>query len=357
MSAVTQSQITQYKSQCKELLLQGLNAHRVSLIVGCSPISVKKWFPELAVKNSKKTLTEEQQKQIIELRKQHKSYVEIGLLLNIPRDKVCRFCNKNPELKVTKEEHTSFGRLTKEEVIKRLADKNYEYISGYVDYNSIITLKCNICGTVFSKKADYIVRVNNTLSHCPHCNKLKKEQRHKASLERQEQQKIIRQQERQQKALEKQKRDEELNPIKNLLYLLKHIKECRYCGKKFISEGLNIYFCSDECKEQQKRQQQRQYEYNSRIKQQYKELDRIDDYIDKDISLDKVMKRDKGICYLCHNPVNINDYYTVKGTIVCGNSYPSIDHIQPISKGGKHIWNNVALAHRNCNSSKSNKII
>ena len=336
MSTVTQSQITQYKSQCKELLLQGLNAHRVSLIVGCSPISVKKWFPELAVKNSKKTLTQEQEEQIIELRKQHKSYVEIGLLLNIPRDKVCRFCNKNPELKITKEEHTSFGRLTKEEVIKRLADKNYEYISGYVDYNSIITLKCNICGTVFSKKADYIVRVNCNLSHCPHCKEIRRQE--------QEQQRIL----RQQKALEKQKREEELNPIKNLLYLLKHIKECRYCGKKFISEGLNIYYCSDECK----RQQKRQHNYNNSIRQRYKELDRLEDYIDKDISLDKVMKRDKGICYLCHNPVNINDYYTVNNTVICGDSYPSIDHIQPISKGGKHTWANVALTHRRCNTRK-----
>lgn len=34
----------------------------------------------------------------------------------------------------------------------------------------------------------------------------------------------------------------------------------------------------------------------------------------------------------------------------------SIEHIKPLSKGGKNEWENVALAHRDINSKKSNKL-
>ena len=32
-----------------------------------------------------------------------------------------------------------------------------------------------------------------------------------------------------------------------------------------------------------------------------------------------------------------------------------VDHLIPISKGGKHVWDNVAIAHRACNMKKGNK--
>ncbi len=48
--------------------------------------------------------------------------------------------------------------------------------------------------------------------------------------------------------------------------------------------------------------------------------------------------RDRGICYLC-------------GQIVPRNQL-SLDHIIPLSKGGTHEPDNVALAHFSCNSSK-----
>ena len=31
---------------------------------------------------------------------------------------------------------------------------------------------------------------------------------------------------------------------------------------------------------------------------------------------------------------------------------PSIDHLIPVSDGGAHTWDNVALAHRTCNSTR-----
>ncbi|WP_153301198.1 HNH endonuclease [Priestia flexa] len=72
--------------------------------------------------------------------------------------------------------------------------------------------------------------------------------------------------------------------------------------------------------------------------------------IDWDISIERLMKRDKGICYLCNESVDIkldpnHDYY------------PSIEHVIPVAKGGTHSWDNVKLAHRKCNYLKSDEVI
>lgn len=77
--------------------------------------------------------------------------------------------------------------------------------------------------------------------------------------------------------------------------------------------------------------------------------------VDNDIDLLKLYKRDHGQCKICGLMVNFDDY-KIKGVYkVCGNMYPSIDHIKPISKGGLHSWDNIQLAHRRCNSSKGNR--
>lgn len=53
--------------------------------------------------------------------------------------------------------------------------------------------------------------------------------------------------------------------------------------------------------------------------------------------------RDKGICGICNLAVKE------------GSTEQSIDHIIPLSRGGTHTWDNVQLAHINCNKSKGNK--
>ena len=59
---------------------------------------------------------------------------------------------------------------------------------------------------------------------------------------------------------------------------------------------------------------------------------------------------------ICGRPCDYEDY-TVDGDIfIAGNWYPSIDHVIPVSKGGRHSWDNVKLAHRLCNTVKSNKL-
>ncbi len=57
-------------------------------------------------------------------------------------------------------------------------------------------------------------------------------------------------------------------------------------------------------------------------------------------------KRDRWVCHLCNRKVPHK----------AGNMDPAgatVDHLIPISAGGSHTWDNVALAHRSCNMARN----
>lgn len=117
-------------------------------------------------------------------------------------------------------------------------------------------------------------------------------------------------------------------------------KECKYCGEKFKPLNARNVFCSDECNKK----------YNNRVKPiKRKRKLKENGKVDYSISLVKLIKRDKGICHLCHKKVNQKAHFN-------SDDYPSIDHVIPVSKGGTHTWDNVLLAHRGCNSKRSNEM-
>ncbi len=126
---------------------------------------------------------------------------------------------------------------------------------------------------------------------------------------------------------------------------------CKECGKEFVTtfgSRKQRVFCSHRCMQLWcQRKGTKNYEMRKR-----KAL------IDTDISLKALFKRDKGICYLCGKQADWDDCSTDKnGAFITGPNYPSIDHVFPISKGGKHSWNNVKLAHHRCNTLKRDKVL
>ena len=76
---------------------------------------------------------------------------------------------------------------------------------------------------------------------------------------------------------------------------------------------------------------------------------------DSDISLSKLFERDQGICYICGRECNWNDSRWEKGIFKVGKTYPTIEHLIPISKGGDDTWENIKLACLSCNSKKGAK--
>ena len=119
-----------------------------------------------------------------------------------------------------------------------------------------------------------------------------------------------------------------------------HNKKCKECSKWFSSTNNRLIFCSSVCGKKY-RNREKETLRRKRIKQNGK--------VDWKISIERLMKRDKNICYLCGDCVDIN-------LDPNHNYYPSIEHVIPVSKGGTHTWDNVKLAHRKCNYLKSNKV-
>lgn len=122
-------------------------------------------------------------------------------------------------------------------------------------------------------------------------------------------------------------------------------RECEECGALFYClDSENKVTCSSECSRRHGNRSK-----NNRIPKEQQ--------VDK-ITLKKLYKRDKGICYLCGGECDWNDWnVSKKGNSYPGDKYPTIEHVTPISKGGLDAWDNVRLAHWKCNLEKADGII
>lgn len=211
---------------------------------------------------------------------------------------------------------------------KILDGSGFSYVSGYTHCDGFATIRCNKCGTEFVRSCVSIRKGKNTT--CPKCKEKEKEER-KSEIDKKKREssnlsKIKAEIRKEKSARAKQQMQESK----------KRVAVCPECGKEFVTYNKKAITCSKQCsKKRQNRKPDRRLT-NENI-------------IDKDITLESLYKRDSGVCYLCGGKCNLEDYVVRDGTIICGDWYPSIEHIIPLSKGGKHAWKNVMLAHRKCN--------
>ncbi len=128
-------------------------------------------------------------------------------------------------------------------------------------------------------------------------------------------------------------------------------KICRKCKKEFVSKFAHLsgkpskilgFYCSDECKKSSLRAQEARNAHMRRGK--LKGGDFIDLY--------ELADKKNWICWICNSKISKDAKHERHNINLYG---PSIDHILPLSKGGKHIWENVELAHVLCNSLRGNK--
>jgi 5-methylcytosine-specific restriction endonuclease McrA len=68
----------------------------------------------------------------------------------------------------------------------------------------------------------------------------------------------------------------------------------------------------------------------------------------EDVDPAVVYRRDRGVCYLCRRPVP---------KVVGDPLSPALDHVQPLSRGGQHSYQNVRLTHHICNARKGVKVV
>lgn len=122
-------------------------------------------------------------------------------------------------------------------------------------------------------------------------------------------------------------------------------KTCIICGKEFETPFQQATTCSKGCSKLYKT-----YKHDNR-------LDRLrsNGEVDADITIDKLIERDDGVCHICGKKIDKEDYRYQDGHRITGHNYPTIDHVIPVSKGGTHTWDNVKLAHMVCNAQKGAK--
>ena len=121
------------------------------------------------------------------------------------------------------------------------------------------------------------------------------------------------------------------------------IGTCIVCGRSFVGHA-NKKYCSKRCKDILCR---------GRREKRLQKAERS-----TDVKIKIVYERDSGTCYICGRKCDFNDWRPGKErNWTAGETYPTIDHVIPISKGGKDTLDNVRLACWKCNMSKGNKVI
>ena len=205
---------------------------------------------------------------------------------------------------------------------------DFEYVGGYTGSEGYMMLKHKVCGHI-QRVSSATIRHKHKSIRCNYC----------TSQERQE----------------RQERKTETDRVERMF--IKHapkrklikVRECPICGTLFVGETGRDKYCSDECKskaDQSRRETRRHYESMKKRRRKNSAWTAES----KTISLKKLYERDNGVCWLCGGRCN----YSKDSN---DPDYPTIDHVIPIAKGGKDTWENIRLAHRRCNSLKSDRIV
>jgi hypothetical protein len=122
---------------------------------------------------------------------------------------------------------------------------------------------------------------------------------------------------------------------------IKNAIKCRECGVEFVAKYKDKHriYCSDKCSI-------RHFRHIAKAKKRAL----VKSVFVKYISLKQLLIRDKYICQICKNKIDMR-------TKAPHPLSASRDHIVPLSLGGMEAPYNIQLAHFKCNSKKSNGFI
>ncbi len=300
----------------KEIVsLTGRSNTAVTTLLRVNGIKAVKKYPEGCFDRERKPENIEREQKIVELRKQNISYRQISKMLNMNKGTVCTIAKKHGLDGMRAQEVNGWEDPND---FLRKYNPNLEYVSGWKSVDDYAVIRFKDCGH------EYECSMKTVRSHpeygCKICADIKRrEETHQRNMER-----IAERNRRLRKKQEAKEQEFWNRPFEQTTW-----KTCPVCGDIFI--GRKTY-CSDRCMTQNKWHMKDGYRYL--------------------FPLEEVYERDNGICYLCGEQCDWNDYEERDGVIVYGNKYPSRDHVIPKSKGGTNTWDNIRLAHRLCNSKK-----
>ena len=224
----------------------------------------------------------------------------------------------------TKEDRIEHCRIETE---KR--NPGFEYVSGFISSDEQMTLRCKHCGNIITKSAISVRGKKRLL--CPFCEEEKRRDKEKNEK-------------RQKELIEDQKKEQR---FWNQSFNQAAVSFCPECGTVFY-QSRNWKYCSTDCRQRA----------NNSIRKDRRIRKIQARSIDKDITLDRLFRKDGGTCWICGGLCDYSDCIRdARGNFIVGRNYPSVDHVKPLSKGGLHSWDNVRLAHHYCNSMKRDKVV
>lgn len=237
------------------------------------------------------------------------------------------------------------------------------YLGGYKNKKSSLEIQCKQCGHTFKRSIDYI---KDERFECPECERIRKASLLEARRQEQERLKTQREEERNRQR-EEQKQRAEAENAEALFHMMNdknHV--CIVCGKRFSKAEFmkdkgrtliptNPKYCSRVCerKHNNKLKNAKDRENGYKAGSHWHRAKKYGVPYESGITLAKLIKRDGLRCALCGGMCNPNDHSYSE---YAGATYPSIDHIIPMSKGGGHTWDNVQVAHMICNALKGNSL-
>ena len=319
------------RQQISELLQDGTSAKDIAEIVDCSVPFIYLVAREIGYTFERGSKLDDK---VSDIRKEidgGATFAELSRKFGVSKHTIINFCKaKGIE---NKKQHDRFV-----DSIPSIVDTNtslrFEYVDGYTNNRGTIRCRCRFCGRVSELTWQSIAKGS---ASCPLCAEDEKNRIEEIKCQdlllKQEQKRIeqehLRVEREQQKARQK---EEQYN---------KKLHPCVVCGE--VTDRPK--YCSDRCSNKASNKAN-----EIRRRNIIKEA-----MIDNDITLQSLYKRDGGVCYLCGKPCRYDDYVTKDGTFIAGDWYPSIDHVIALANGGEHSWENVRLAHRLCNSRKSDR--
>lgn len=284
-------------------------------------------------------------KQVRELRISGKSIDEICNIVDYPRHEIVRICRESGMGITTEEQKVAKNRQDRsfahdedwaKQYILEKSGGQFEYISGYINMDSPVRVKCTKCGYEQTKRFSRFRGHSHVL--CESC-------RYDPYAEMKQMKRELRRQEKERELVKRKIEKETAKLIRAGRGSQLSFGFCS-CGEildRFDgSTGRQCRNCA-----------RRALNKNKELKRRHI-MSKV--MIDSDITIQKLFHRDNGVCYLCGELCDWEDKVIRGDTIICGNRYPSIDHVIPLAKGGLHSWNNIKLAHRICNSLKADKL-
>lgn len=123
---------------------------------------------------------------------------------------------------------------------------------------------------------------------------------------------------------------------------------CKKCGTEFspkFTGGRKSIYCSNKCASESYEEAIKRGSKIHKAKRRAKQKDPLAERVDPFVVFD----RDKWTCQICR----VKTPKSKRGTYA--DNAPELDHIVPLSKGGKHTYKNTQCACRKCNGLKSDK--